>query len=185
MAECDPPLDVIVPPAYITIDQANEFSARVANIAAWSTASSDQQAAALIQASDEIDTCQFDGIPYGDWRSLRPGTQQRAFPRIVLDDPANWPAGKLQESAIIYDLSPNTGEVIIPIRVRFATFLQALEILAYPNRKDRLRDRDQGVVSQSAAKISENYDAGKPVKLICMEAQAQLIMYLRKGGRIT
>jgi hypothetical protein len=45
-----------LPEAYIEVEDAEEIAARVVDSAAWTAATDDQQTAALIQASDEIDT---------------------------------------------------------------------------------------------------------------------------------
>jgi hypothetical protein len=174
----------IVVPAYLTLAEAEAYALRVADVSVWSTLSDARKTSALVQASDEIDACQYEGIPYGDWMALRANVQLRAFPRIILDDPALWPAGKLMESAVIWDVDP-VGNVIIPYRVKFAAFLQASDILNRPGRKDRLRDREEGVVNQSVGgHIQEQYDPAKPVRLICVEARMQLAVFFRKSARL-
>jgi hypothetical protein len=171
------------PLAYITLTEAAEFSLRVADVAAYEAASDDLKGRALVQASDEIDQARYEGLPYDDWRLGRVGAQLRAFPRVLIDDPSQWPIGKDLVSVGYFDQDAQ-GEVVVPPRVKFATFLQAMEILNYPDRKARLRDRSQGVTGQSAGNVSESYDPNAPVRLICMEAMLQLAPFLKKSGRI-
>jgi len=167
-----------LPDAYITVTEAtDEYAVRVADAAAWAAASAAQQAAALLQASDEIDTLRFAGEPYD-------ADQDRAFPRIVYDPPSQWPEGKATRSYTVWDLDDD-DEAIVPLAVEFAVFLQALSLLAEPSRRERLRDRHQGITVQSAAGFFETYQQGKAVSPVCFEALQQLRPYLLKSGRMT
>jgi len=171
--------------AYATVAECEAYALRVADVTAWTAASADAKGRALLQASDEIDACRFMGWPYGDYVARYEGTQKRAFPRVSPDDPALWPRGKQMASGQIWDLDPVTHLVIVPLRVKMACFYQAMEILRDPIRRDRLRDRDQGVTAQSAGRgVSENYDPARAIHHVCMEARLQLAPFLLKSGRL-
>lgn len=178
------------PTGYITVEEAADLSLRVADIAAWSAASDGQRLAAIVQASDEIDTLVYAGYPYGDWLAGIKGMQLRSFPRILPDDGSmrmaygrNVPAaaGNLLDCTI-FDADPS-GNPIIPWRVKVATFYQALSILRDPQRLARLRDQHDGIAGQSAGGASETYTGGR-VQILCLEAQRQMQPYLHKSGNI-
>ncbi len=164
-----------LPDAYLTGDEADAFAVRVADAIAWTGASAEAQAAALVQASDEIDTVRFAGAKYDP-------DQGRQFPRWVEDPPSEWPAGKSAMSGHIWDLDAE-GAVVVPERVKFAAFLQALAILADPNRSARLEDQHQGVTGQGAGGVSESYDPNRRPDLVCLAARRQLRPYLLRTGR--
>jgi hypothetical protein len=161
--------------AYISLDQADEYTLRVADITAWTAADDDAKSRALVQASDEIDTLLFAGRPYD-------ADQARQFPRFVADGASEWPAGKLAESGVVWDLDDD-GVAIVPEAVKRATFAQALTILRDPQRAARMRDQHDNVVSQSAGGASESYSGGRP-RLVCLNAIDLLRPYLLKSGRI-
>lgn len=169
--------------AYCDLVEAEAFALRVADMAAWTAADEDGRGRALLQASDEIDTLAFAGVPHGDWLAGRDGAQARAFPRFVADEPAAWPAGKRVETGAVWDTDA-AGAAVVPERVKFATFLQALTILRDPARVARLRDRFDGVASQAAGGFSEAYDPARPVSLVCLEARRLLARYALRGGRV-
>jgi hypothetical protein len=168
--------------AYITTERAEELAARIADVAVWSAAGEAVQEAALLQASDEIDTLSFAGMPYGDWTSGVAGAQARAFPRFVPDDAAQWPPPKRSASGRTWDWDDEAGEAVVPEVVELAVFLQALAILR--GGRERLRDQQSGVASQSAGGVSESYDTGRRPQIVCLEAMALLNRYLLKSGRV-
>ncbi|MCE5280211.1 MAG: DnaT-like ssDNA-binding protein [Planctomycetaceae bacterium] len=161
--------------AYVTLDEADTFLLRVADITAWTAADDGTKARALLQASDELDTLTLAGQKYDS-------DQARAFPRVCYDEPASWPDGKSLAYASVWDLID--GVAVVPEAVKLAAVLQAMSILRDPQRAQRLRDRADGVASQSAGGYAESYDAGKLPQLVCLEARAHMRPYLLKGGRI-
>jgi hypothetical protein len=185
----------IIPDAYITIDEAEQLALRIADVSAWTAAAAVDglQGRALAQATDLIDALQFPGLPYGDWESGVDGTQVRQFPRFVPDAPsrtlAMWrdyrrdlPASILWRGQV-WDEDAD-GNAIVPVRVKSATFMQALAILRDPQRAERARDRADGIAGQSAGGFSESYDVGRPPQIVCLEAMRLLNPYLLKTGRI-
>lgn len=169
--------------AYVSVDEVDELLPHIADTSAWSAATENQQTAALMQASDEIDSLNFAGIPYGDYASGVIGTQTRAFPRFVADDPSQWLAGKATVTGRIVDMDAD-GDPVIPDQVKLVVLWQALTILANPTRPARLADQHDGVTGQSAGGISESYDAARRPILVCLQAMRLLERYLLKTGRI-
>lgn len=165
-----------LPDAYIAVEDADELAARVVDSAAWTHASAERRAAALIQASDEIDSLRYAGRKYA-------ADQARQFPRFCPDDPGEWPAGKRIESGQTWDLDED-GSAIVPPAVEMAVLLQAVSILADPQRAARLADRHDGIVGQSAGGVSESYSATAGVRTVCLAAMRWLRPYLLSGGRI-
>ena len=171
-----------LPDAYLTVQEAEEFSLRVADLAAWSAADDDAKGRALIQASDELDTLLYEGLPYGDWlRGVR-GAQARAFPRFVPYEPSQWMIGKQAVQGETWDLDSGRNP-IVPEKVKLAAFLQALSILRDPARAARLREQYDGVASQSAGGQSEAYQGNAP-QIVCLEAARLLQPYVLKSGRV-
>lgn len=168
-----------LPDAYLTDAEAEEIAARLADASAWSSSTAEARAAALIQASDEIDTLRFAGRKYDP-------DQARQFPRLIERDPATWPASTRAGSvnADVWDVDDD-GSAVVPDLVKVAAFLQARHILASPRRMSRLEDQAAGVASQSAGGFSETYrprpDAA--AHLVCLQARKALGAYLLKGGR--
>jgi len=172
------------PAAYLTPEEAAAFALRVADTAAWEAAEGALRQAALVQASDEIDTCTFLGMRYDT-------AQDREFPRVYAEDlgasppgPYIYPPGYRPDliAGEIWDLADD-GTAVVPERVKFAAFLQAISILRDPARAERLRAQRDGVTAQSAGQLSETY-SGALVRIICMEAEAQLRPYMARSGRI-
>jgi len=161
---------------YTSLVEAEEFSLRVADITAWTDATTDAQSRALTQASDEIDTLRYAGRKYEE-------DQDRAFPRFIADDPSEWPSGKANPSGKTVDLDDD-DEPVAPEPVKFACFLQALDLLKNPCRQNRQEDRHDGVTAQSAAGVSESYDTSLAARVVCLKAHNILTPYLLKGGRI-
>lgn len=177
----DPDID-----AYLQPDDATALAAGVVDGSVWTAIADDAdlQAAALIQASDEIDTLRFAGSRYDDFMSGVPGSQARAFPRYLPDEPAMWPAGKQCISGLTWDWDADTNAAVVPAVVKKACLLQAISILRDLHRRGRLRDRHDGVVAQGAGGVSESYDPAKPPQVVCFEAMAMLKPYLLKSGRM-
>jgi hypothetical protein len=162
--------------AYLSAEEADAFALRVADTAAWAAADDDLRSAVLLQASDELDTLRFAGARYE-------ATQAREFPRWVGGEPPSWPATKQVETPEIWDWDEETEAAVVPERVKFAAFLQALSILRDPARMERLRDRHDGVTAQAAGGVSESYDPGRRASLVSLEATKQLRPYLLVSGR--
>ncbi len=155
--------------AYIQVSAANTWLlAHVAFPAAWGSATAGQQAAALVEASDNIDSLPLKGCKYADDVS-----QLRAFPRYP--DRAGQAIGGDEtnfQSEIDYSS--------VPQEVLDACCLEALEILKQGSsgRKDL---REQGVKSYSiGGKLQETFEDAPVPKLLSGKAREKLRFWV--GG---
>lgn len=170
--------------SYIDRDDADGYAGYVVDTSAWDDATEAQQEAALRQATAEIDMQRYAGMPYEDWQEGVENTQDREFPRIVVAPPAEWSAGKHMPHGRVCDWDDVNNEAVVPDAVKAATFRQALSLLRDTSRRSRLRDRHDGVASQSAGGFSESYDTARPITLLCLEARELLRPYLFRGGQV-
>lgn len=144
------------------------LAAHLAFIAAWAAATADQKSAALVEASDNIDSLPLKGCKYADDVS-----QLRAFPR--------YPDRSGQ--AIGCDETNFQSEIDysdVPQEVLDACCLEALEILKQGSsgRKDL---REQGVKQYSiGGKLSESFGDAPVPKLLSRKARDKLRFWL--GG---
>jgi hypothetical protein len=170
-----------LPDAYLSLDDAGILAARVVDTAAWDSADPAVHVKALLQASDEVDAESYEGGRYDP-------NQGRAFPRVILASGRvareYLVRGGCGEYYEVLDLDVATRLPVVPERVKFAVFLQAVSILRDPQRVARLRDRHDGVAGQSSGGVSETYDVNRRPQALCREAVEQLGPYLRKSGRI-
>lgn len=133
-------IDAYVQPAAAT----TWLTAHAVSISAWTSASSAQKEAALIEASDMIDSLPLKGCKFADDQS-----QPRAFPRYP--DRVGQLAGNETNFQSDIDYSQ------IPQEVQDACCLEALEILKQ-NSSGRKELREQGVKSFSiGGKLSETF----------------------------
>jgi hypothetical protein len=168
---------------YVTVEDAEDYLAAITYIDAWDAADAATQLRALLQASDQIDALPLAGMPYADWLVGQRNQQERAFPRIALDDPAEWPAPRRSASGTLWDQDAD-GDAVVPERVKRACVLQALMLLARPDRLARIQDQADGMTYQAAGGSTEMYDAAKAVRVVCAEAMLLLRPYLLKSGNI-
>jgi hypothetical protein len=194
-------LTMTLPDAYLSVEDAADFVDRVLDVSAWTSATAGQKAAALLEASDQVDSQRFGGqkIAYD---------QAREFPRIYVD--ASRPGSRVNmlsdaedpAGAYVRDYGRQIlgmtggywdGEVwdwsaanapCVPDRVKMAVFVQALSLLADASRQARLQDIADGVSGQSAGGISESYREGAKGRVLCEAARRQLDKYLLRTGRI-
>jgi len=153
--------------AYVQVDAATTWlTAHLVSITAWTAATSDQMAAALIEASDNIDSLPLKGCKYAD-----DITQPRAFPRIP--DRAGRTIGTDETN-----FQSETDYSVVPQEVKDACCLEALELLKQGS-SGRKELREQGVKSYSiAGKLSETFvDASIP-RLISRKARDKLRFWL-------
>jgi|GEM_PF-765304 len=153
--------------AYVSVVDATAWlTAHQVSITAWTAATADQQAAALIEASDNIDSLPLKGCKYAD-----DITQPRAFPRIP--DRAGRTIGTDETN-----FQSETDYSVVPQEVKDACCLEALELLKQGS-SGRKELREQGVKSYSiAGKLSETFvDASIP-RLISRKARDKLRFWL-------
>ncbi|MCZ7403350.1 MAG: hypothetical protein O8C67_00270 [Candidatus Methanoperedens sp.] len=103
--------------AYIQVTAASTWlAAHLVDYASWTAATSDQKAAALIEASDHIDSLSLKGLRYSD-------PQDREFPRI----PPNAAYSGLVPEEVYFQSEPDWSET--PQEIEDACCLEALTIL--------------------------------------------------------
>lgn len=153
--------------AYVQVTVATTWlTAHLVTITAWTAATADQKAAALIEASDNIDSLPLKGCKYAD-----DITQLRAFPRIP--DRASQTIG-IDETNFQSGLDYST----VPQEVEDACCLEALELLKQ-GASGRRGMREQGVKSYSiAGKLSETFEDASIPRLISRKARDKLRYWL-------
>jgi len=153
--------------AYVQVAAATTWlTAHVTFIASWTAATADQKAAALIEASDNIDMLPLKGCKYADDQS-----QARAFPRIP--DQAAQAIGT-DETTFQSDIDYSA----VPQEVEDACCLEALEILKQ-GASGRATLREQGVKSFSmGGKLSETFEDSPVPVLLSRKARAKLRYWL-------
>jgi hypothetical protein len=149
--------------AYVQVAAATTWlSTHIVYPTLWTAATSAQQAAALIEASDSIDSLPLKGCKYAD-----DITQPRAFPR--------WP--DLAGQAVGGDETDFQSEIAystVPQEVLDACCLEALEILKQGS-SGRMTLREQGVKSFSiGGKLQETFIDQAPPKILSKKARAKL-----------
>jgi len=149
--------------AYIQVAAANTWlTAHLVDIAAWSN-NTGKQAAALIEASDHIDSLYLKGYRYTDKE-----TQPREFPRIPDRAAQIIP----YDSEINFQSIEDYSEV--PQEVLDACCLEALELLRRMNTQ-RLEMQQQGVTSMRMGDTSFSYAPGSGQgKLLSTRAKQKL-----------
>ena len=129
------------PASYLTVSEANDMAAALPDLAAWAGATAAQRAAALNQASADVDAA----MPY-QGRVFDPG-QVRQFPRAVPDEPA--PGGA-------WDWAAAANAAVVPRDVKLAVLFQADAVLA-GTREPRLAAQHDGVVYELTGTLAESY----------------------------
>ena len=153
---------------YVDVAEAAAWLAvHVVSLAAWTAATADQKAAALVEASDNIDSLPLKGCKYADDIS-----QARAFPRYP--DRSGQAIGSDETN---FQSEINYSEV--PQEVKDACCLEALELLKQGSTGGRTALREQGVKSYSiGGKLSETFvDASVP-RLMSRKARNKLRYWL-------
>lgn len=154
--------------AYVQVAAASTWLAtHITFPTAWTNATNDQKASALVEASDSIDALPLKGYKYSDDES-----QARAFPRIPDRAAQIIPC----DSEINFQSDDDYSEV--PQEVLDACCLEALEILKQgaSGRKDL---RDQGVKSFSiGGKLQETFEDAPVPNLLSRKARDKLRFWL-------
>ena len=153
--------------AYVQVAAATTWlAAHIVYPTAWTAATADQKAAALIEASDNIDSLPLKGCKYEDDQ-----TQSRAFPRIP--DRAGQTIGTDETN---FQSEIDYSEV--PQEVEDACCLEALELLKQ-GASGRRGMREQGVKSYSiAGKLSETFEDASVPRLMSRKARDKLRYWL-------
>jgi len=158
--------------SYITVDEADAYAAGELDSAVWDALTDGQKAAALRQATAEIDAVAWQGDRCDP-------DQDRAFPRYA----GVLPGDNGRRARFAWDFDEDASEAVVPEAVKEATYHQAVSIAAGGARRARLADRHDGVAGQSAGGVSETYGPG-PMRALCRRAHLLLGRYVRRTGRI-
>jgi hypothetical protein len=157
--------------SYVTAVEADAYMANRLNVTAWTAATADQRAQALIMACRAIGRLRirchrparagvFGNVSYYDEYAPYRDTQALPFPRVA-------------------DVNAS-GAVIIPLPVKDAQCEEALAVLAMGDDATRRATlQAQGVTSFSVPGLSETYKAGaRGTALVSAEALALLAPYI-------
>lgn len=156
-------IDAYIQPAAAT----TWLEAHVVYFSAWTNASSTQKAAALVEASDHIDSLPLKGYKYAD-----DATQPRAFPRIPDRAAQIIP----YDSEINFQSEEDYSDV--PQEVMDACCLEALEILKQ-GASGRATLREQGVKQYSiGGKLSETLADGPAPALLSKRAMDKMRFWM-------
>lgn len=159
---------------YLDVAEADDLAARLPALSAYRAASADDRAAALVQATADIDSAMpYQGRPYA-------AGQRLAFPRW--NDPAADRAGV----GTVWAFDDETATAVVPDDVKQATLHQADAILA-GTREARLSAQHDGVVYELTGGVAESYKAtpgpGVPTGL-CRRAWVLMRRYRLSSGRL-
>lgn len=148
---------------YISAAQADVYAEQElpAEQAAWAALTTAQKTAALVRATQTIDAVPWAGRMYA-------ADQVHAFPRVI----GSW----------IYRWDSDTSAAVYPDNVMLACFVEALDLIMNPARLARLKDRHDGVASQSTTGNSESYTG--PIRPLCRRAEQLMQQYRRVGAML-
>jgi hypothetical protein len=162
--------------SYLEVSEADDLAATLPGLAAYAAASDPEKAAALNEATADIDAA----MPY-QGRKFDPA-QVREFPRQS-DEPAGSAGTDL---SLIWDWDATAGEAIVPADVRRATLYQADSILAGV-RRPRVEAQHDGVVYELTGGLAESYKAtpGAGVRTgLCHTAWRLMRRFHLRSGRL-
>jgi len=157
-----PDIDAYIQPA----DASDWLASHVVFIAPWTAATADQKAAALVEASDHIDTLPLKGVRYSV-------SQTREFPRIPPLEMRRVP----EDSEMLFQCAAaDYGNV--PQVIKDACCLEALEILRQGASGGRDGLRAQGVKQYSiGGKLSETLTNPETVSGLMSRAASKKVQF--------
>jgi hypothetical protein len=181
--------------SYLTVAEANALAARLPALTWWAAATDDQKAAALAQATIDVDSVlRYQGRRYA-------ADQVLEFPRVAYESSRAmatwWPGGQAggamgpvvmgnanlsPDTPVIWDWDAATKTAVVPAPVLRAVVWQADAVLN-PTRQRRLADQAEGLASQSVGSLSESYRPGT-ASILCRQAESILSNYRLRSGRI-
>lgn len=139
--------------AYSDMEEADAYFAARLYADAWTQASADDRARALITGTSSIDGMMLAGVPASS-------TQAMGFPRILPFRPDSGlyyqPIMGASGAAAFFPAA--VIESTVPQAVKEACFEEALALLKYGD-SERVRLQDEGVTAISIGKLSESYGA--------------------------
>src|SRR5688572_2126860 len=168
--------------SYLEVAEAEELAATFPGLPAWTAAAPAARAAALNQASADIDAA----MPY-QGRPLEE-EQPRQFPRVAYES-ASLPRAEASGGAVgrvVWDWDFATNQAVIPLDVKLAVLHQAEAILA-GTREPRISLQHDGVVYDQTGSLAESYKQttgpGAATGL-CRRSWVLMRQYRLRGGRL-
>lgn len=176
--------------SYITQPDADTLAATLPGLASYKAATIALKAAALLQASDDIDQAmRYQGCKYGP---IVGAVQDREFPRVTdsaaltqngFPSPQSWPNLAAMGNNWVWDWNATTNTAMVPAKVQLACLYQADSILK-GDREDRLQATADGLTQQGVGTMSEQYQPGGVASTLCLRAQKIMENYRLRSGRI-
>lgn len=162
--------------SYLDVGQADDLAAGLPGLAAYRSANDDAKAAALAEASSDVDAA----MPYHG-RRFDAG-QPTEFPRVA-DEPASAPGAG---PGVVWDWDAAAGRPVVPADVCRAVLCEADSILAGV-REPRIDAQHDGVVYKLGGGEAESFKAtpgpGVPTGL-CRRAWMLMRKYHLRSGRL-
>ena len=169
--------------SYLGVGPADELAVSLPDLASWNAASAAAKAAALNQASADVDAAMpYQGRPYDPAQPLQ-------FPRVA-EDPApgarpGAPDGTVP-GAVVWDWDAATNAPVVPREVKLATLFQADAILS-GSREPRLSAQHDGVTYEVTGSLAESYRQTRGPGVgtgLCRKAWVLVRQYRLRSGRL-
>jgi hypothetical protein len=168
---------------YLEVAEAEELAATFPGLGAWTAATAPARAAALNQASADIDSAMpYQGRPLED-------QQARQFPRVAYEStslPRDAASGGAAGGRVVWDWDFAANQAAIPLDVKLAVLHQAEAILA-GTREPRIALQHDGVVYDQTGSLAESYKqtTGPGVATgLCRRSWVLMRQYRLRGGRL-
>jgi DnaT-like ssDNA binding protein len=169
--------------SYVEVAEAEELAATFPGLPAWTAAAPAARAAALNQASADIDAAMaYQGRPLEEY-------QARQFPRVAYEStslPRADVAGGAAAGRVVWDWDFTTNQAVIPLDVKLAVLHQAEAVLA-GTREPRIALQHDGVVYDQTGSLAESYKhtTGPGVATgLCRRSWVLMRQYRLRGGRL-
>lgn len=176
--------------SYLTTDDADAIAAEMlsAEVAAYVAATTPDKGAALVRASERIDSAmQYQGRRYDPAQAME-------FPRVAYDGGVGGlvvpipgqiypgvPATTV--AAVVWEWDAEEGEAVVPGRVKRACLLEANSILA-GDRDGRMNAVHDGLASQGIGSANESYRGDAKPAALCRAAHELMQIYRLRSGQM-
>ena len=196
------PVDVAEGNAYLLVAAADAIAATLPGLASFKAASAEAKAAALLQASDDIDAgLRYQGRKYDPDGTITGTVQVREFPRVPYEGSGfGWDVAGLAQpgsevltagvpTAGVWDWDADTSTAIVPSRVLQAVVHQADSIIA-GTLAASLDAQHAGLAGQTVGPVSETYvrDGGAASNAassgLCRRAMQLMERYRIRQGKM-
>ena len=172
--------------SYLDVAEADELALTFPGLGAWAAATEVAKAAALNQASSDVDGAMpYQGRTFDE-------VQSRQFPRVAYES-ASVAAGDRAVASpgaavgrVVWDWDFATNHAVVPLDVKLAVVHQADAILA-GDREPRIAAQHDGVVYDLTGSIAESYKQteGPGVATgLCRAAWVLMRKYRIRSGQV-